>query len=85
MQERGNANAQAWNSAIQSAVGEGWQRLGLRQLSGMLVLVYIRSDLLVRMFCTCNQTLRPKAASLPKFRVFWEGTVCARLHAVFYA
>ncbi|CAL5226967.1 g9852 [Coccomyxa viridis] len=45
-QERGNANAQAWNSAIQSAVGEGWQRLGLRQLSGMLVLVYIRSDLL---------------------------------------
>ena len=47
MQERGNANAQAWNSAIQSAVGEGWQRLGLRQLSGMLVLVYIRSNLLV--------------------------------------
>ena len=49
MQERGNANAQAWSSAIQSAVGEGWQRLGLRQLSGMLVLVYIRSALLVKL------------------------------------
>jgi len=47
LQEKGNANAQAWSSAIQSAVGDGWQRLGLRQLSGMLVLVYIRSDLLV--------------------------------------
>ena len=65
MQERGNANAQAWNSAIQSAVGEGWQRLGLRQLSGMLVLVYIRTDLLVNMPCRLiNQLPTSVAPSL---------------------
>ena len=55
MQEKGNANAQWWSGAIQSALGEGWQRLGLRQLSGMLVLVYTRSDLLVSAFsCTVS-------------------------------
>ena len=55
-QEKGNANAQSWNAAIQTALGDGWQRLGLRQLSGMLVLVYIRCDLMVRVLAiSCHQ------------------------------
>ena len=46
-QERGNANAQAWGAAVEAALGAQWQRLGLRQLSGMLVLVYARRQYLV--------------------------------------
>ncbi|CAL8463974.1 g3509 [Coccomyxa elongata] len=45
-QERGNANAQAWNTFMEGAIGSEWTRLGLRQLSGMLILVYVRSQYL---------------------------------------
>lgn len=34
---------------MKSAIGGEWQRLGLRQLSGMLIIVYVRSKYLVRM------------------------------------
>lgn len=33
---------------MEMAVGGEWTRLGLRQLSGMLILVYVRSQYLVR-------------------------------------
>ena len=44
-QEKGNANAQYWANAISSVLGRSWQSVSLRQLSGMLILVYARSDL----------------------------------------
>ena len=45
--ERGNATAQWWAAALQAALGGpgAWARVGLRQLSGMLVLVYARVHL----------------------------------------
>ena len=45
--ERGNATAQWWAGALQAALGGpgAWARVGLRQLSGMLVLVYARVHL----------------------------------------
>lgn len=33
---------------METAIGSEWKRLGLRQLSGMLILVYVRSQHLVR-------------------------------------
>ena len=33
---------------MENAIGSEWTRLGLRQLSGMLILVYVRSQYLVR-------------------------------------
>ncbi len=33
---------------MEGAIGSEWTRLGLRQLSGMLILVYVRSEYLVR-------------------------------------
>lgn len=47
-QERGNANAQSWSASIEATLGPQWVRLGLRQLSGMLILVYARKQFLVR-------------------------------------
>jgi hypothetical protein len=32
---------------MEAAIGSNWQRLGLRQLSGMLVVVYVRAKYLV--------------------------------------
>jgi hypothetical protein len=46
-QERGNANAQSWSASVEATLGREWVRLGLRQLSGMLILVYARKHLLV--------------------------------------
>ena len=46
-QERGNANAQSWSASIEATLGQDWVRLGLRQLSGMLILVYARKRFLV--------------------------------------
>lgn len=48
VQERGNANAQSWSASVEAALGGAWARLGLRQLSGMLILVYVRKKFLVR-------------------------------------
>uniref|UniRef100_A0A1D2A7E2 EH domain-containing protein n=2 Tax=Auxenochlorella protothecoides TaxID=3075 RepID=A0A1D2A7E2_AUXPR len=47
MQERGNTNAKFWSGAVLRALGgeAAWQLVGLRQLSGMLVLAYARHDL----------------------------------------
>ncbi len=49
MQERGNTNAKFWSGAVLRALGgeAAWQLVGLRQLSGMLVLAYARHDLKV--------------------------------------
>ena len=60
-QEKGNINAQSWSHAIYSAIGDDWQRVGLRQLSGMLVLVYIRSNLLVCFPLFHSRSLRAAA------------------------
>lgn len=51
LQERGNANAQYWSGMVQQALeaGEptaGWERVGLRQMSGILLLVFARRELL---------------------------------------
>lgn len=46
MQEKGNANAHWWGRrclrALSAAPGAAWTQVGLRQLSGMLVLVFAR-------------------------------------------
>jgi len=49
-QERGNNNAKAWQAAVQSALGgsAAWPPIGLRQLSGMLIMVFARAHLQVR-------------------------------------
>ena len=44
-QERGNSNAQYWANAVSSVLGRSWQSVSLRQLSGMLVMVYAQSNL----------------------------------------
>ncbi|KAL3132931.1 hypothetical protein ABBQ38_006845 [Trebouxia sp. C0009 RCD-2024] len=45
-QEKGNNNAQWWQSQVlHSLGGERWMRVGLRQLSGMLVMVFALSSL----------------------------------------
>ena len=64
LQEKGNINAQSWSHAIHSAIGDDWQRVGLRQLSGMLVLVYIRSNLLVCFPLLHSRSLRAAADTL---------------------
>lgn len=38
---------------MEMAIGGEWTRLGLRQLSGMLILVYVRSQFLVRPKLPC--------------------------------
>ncbi|KAL4426187.1 hypothetical protein ABPG77_007469 [Micractinium sp. CCAP 211/92] len=47
MQERGNTNAKFWSQGVLSALGgeRHWHQVGLRQLSGMLILVYARNHL----------------------------------------
>lgn len=48
MQEKGNNNAQWWQSQVLNSLGaERWMRVGLRQLSGMLVMVFALSSLSV--------------------------------------
>ncbi len=47
LQEKGNANAQFWSSAILTALGgdRHWHQVGLRQLSGMLIVAFARNNL----------------------------------------
>ena len=48
LQEIGNSNAQWWSKHLMLALdggAGGWSQIGLRQLSGMLVLVFARSRL----------------------------------------
>ncbi|KAL4853623.1 Type II inositol polyphosphate 5-phosphatase 15 [Chlorella vulgaris] len=47
MQERGNTNAKFWGAGVLQALGgdRHWHQVGLRQLSGMLVLVFARNNL----------------------------------------
>eukprot|EP00890_Picochlorum_soloecismus_P001963 jgi/Picsp_1/2768/NSC_00996-R1_type i inositol- -trisphosphate 5-phosphatase 12-like len=45
-QERGNANAQFWVNAIASSLGRDWYNVSLRQLSGMLIAVFAKKDLM---------------------------------------
>ncbi|KAL0054630.1 hypothetical protein WJX82_000216 [Trebouxia sp. C0006] len=45
-QEKGNNNAQWWQAQVMSTLGaDRWMRVGLRQLSGMLVMVFALSSL----------------------------------------
>lgn len=45
-QEKGNANAQFWVHALSNALGSRyWYNVSMRQLSGMLVMVFAKSDL----------------------------------------
>lgn len=45
-QEKGNANAQFWANALSSTLGSrNWYNVSMRQLSGMLVIVFARSNL----------------------------------------
>lgn len=44
-QEKGNANAQYWANSVTGVLGRSWQGVSLRQLSGMLIMVYARSNL----------------------------------------
>lgn len=50
MLEKGNVNAQWWYSNLWTVLCKQgqWARVGLRQLSGMLVLVFARDSLKVR-------------------------------------
>ena len=48
LQEIGNSNAQWWSKHLMLALdggAGGWCQIGLRQLSGMLILVFARSRL----------------------------------------
>ncbi len=47
LQEKGNTKAQWWCSALLTALGgeRGWHRVGLRQLSGMLLVIFARNHL----------------------------------------
>lgn len=47
MQEKGNANAQFWSGAVLTALGgeRHWHQVGLRQLSGMLVVAFARNNM----------------------------------------
>lgn len=49
VQERGNTNAKFWGASILEALGgeRHWYQVALRQLSGMLVLVFARNKLKV--------------------------------------
>ena len=52
VQEKGNNNAQWWQHQVLSTLGsDRWMRVGLRQLSGMLVMVFALSSLSVRPLC----------------------------------
>ena len=42
LQEKGNANAVWWARRCLAVLGAGWDKVGLRQLSGMLVLIFAR-------------------------------------------
>ncbi len=54
-QEKGNNNAQWWQAQVMSTLGaDRWMRVGLRQLSGMLVMVFALSSLSVR---SCSNAL----------------------------
>ena len=45
-QEKGNANAQFWVNALSSVLGvRSWYNVSMRQLSGMLIMVFARCDL----------------------------------------
>lgn len=50
LQEKGNNNGQWWAAQLLLALGGAsrWGKFGLRQLSGMLVLVFARTELQVR-------------------------------------
>lgn len=57
-QEKGNANAQFWLSAILSALGsKSWYSVSLRQLSGMLILVFARKDLEPELGGVCTSSV----------------------------
>ncbi len=47
LQEKGNANAQFWSTAMLNALGgdRHWHQVGLRQLSGMLIVAFARNNL----------------------------------------
>ena len=55
-QEKGNNNAQWWQAQVMSTLGaDRWMRVGLRQLSGMLVMVFALSSLSVKSWsCTTH-------------------------------
>lgn len=58
-QEKGNANVAWWVTASLGALGTGqWAKVGLRQLSGMLVLVFARTDLMVGLLSPNPKTTR---------------------------
>lgn len=44
-QEKGNANAQFWLNSLSTVLGRSWYNVSMRQLSGMLIIVFARSDL----------------------------------------
>jgi len=66
-QEKGNNNAQWWQAQVMSTLGsDRWMRVGLRQLSGMLVMVFALSSLSVTPWscaqcpsCSCRSCILP--------------------------
>ena len=59
-QEKGNNNAQWWQAQVMSTLGsDRWMRVGLRQLSGMLVMVFALSSLSVTSWSRAQHTLCP--------------------------
>ena len=61
MQEKGNQCAVSWAVRIKEELGADWAKVGLRQLSGLLCLVFGRQSIMV-------STLLAAAHS--------EGTIC---------
>lgn len=51
MQEKGNQNGQRWAKNFLCALDKGnreWEHLGLRQLSGMVIMVFAKTALKVK-------------------------------------
>ena len=58
LQERGNDNARFWYNRVSDFLpSNSWMRIGLRQMSGLLLLVYARNEIQVNLgFLPANST-----------------------------
>ncbi len=86
-QEKGNNNAQWWQAQVMSTLGpDRWMRVGLRQLSGMLVMVFALSSLSVKSrshapllpFCSCNKgCIMPVCCGTSEMHDAVQHTLCS--------
>ena len=74
LQERGNINGQWWAAQLLNALGGSrlWHQTGLRQLSGMLIVVFARTEFEVsRTSSICCSAISPPIAESSESCLFW--------------